>query len=83
MKVKAISLQKEPVIHMLHPGREVWNGQGLGIEANLFQTISKQVKGLKNIYMTHGAVTIMWWCRWTRLTMEWQKTHYGGFAAVL
>ena len=29
-------------------------GQGLGIEANLFQTISKQVKGLKNIYMTHG-----------------------------
>lgn len=54
VKVKAISLQKEPVIHMLHPGREVWNGQGLGIEANLFQTISKQVKGLKNIYMTHG-----------------------------
>lgn len=52
--VKAITMQKEPVIHMLHPGREVWNGQGLGIEANLFQTISRQVKGLKNVYMTHG-----------------------------
>lgn len=52
--VKAITMQKEPIIHMLHPGREVWNGQGLGIEANLFQTISRQVKGLKNVYMTHG-----------------------------
>ena len=54
VNVKAITLQKDPVIHMLHPGREVWNGQGLGLEANLFQTISKQVKGLKNVYMTHG-----------------------------
>lgn len=52
--VKAITMQKNPIIHMLHPGREVWNGQGLGIEANLFQTISKQVKGLKKVYMTHG-----------------------------
>lgn len=54
VRVKAITLQKDPIIHMLHPGREVWNGQGLGLEANLFQTISKQVKGLKNVYMTHG-----------------------------
>lgn len=54
VKVKAITMQKDPIIHMLHPGREVWNGQGLGIEANLFQTIAKQVKGLKKVYMTHG-----------------------------
>ena len=52
--VKSITMQKDPIIHMLHPGREVWNGQGLGVEANLFQTISKQVKGLKKVYMTHG-----------------------------
>lgn len=54
VKVKAITMQENPIIHMLHPGREVWNGQGLGLEANLFQTIGKQVKGLKNVYMTHG-----------------------------
>lgn len=54
VNVKAVTMQKDPIIHMLHPGREVWNGQGLGLEANLFQTISKQVKGLKKVYMTHG-----------------------------
>lgn len=54
IKIKAISLAKEPVIHMLHPGREVWNSVGLGVEANMFQTISRQVPGLKKVYMTHG-----------------------------
>ena len=44
--VKAITMQTAPVIHMLHPGREVWIGQGLSVESNLFQTISKQVPGL-------------------------------------
>jgi 2,5-furandicarboxylate decarboxylase 1 len=54
VKIRAVTAQKNPIIHMLHPGREVWNGQGLGIEANLFQTVGKQVKGLKKVYMTHG-----------------------------
>lgn len=54
VKVKAISFQKDPVIHMLHPGIEVLNGQGLGIEANLLQSIGRQVKGLKNVYLSHG-----------------------------
>ena len=54
VNVKAISLAQEPVISMLHPGREVLNGQGLGIEANLMQSIGRQVKGLKNVFMTHG-----------------------------
>lgn len=54
VNVKAITMQRNPIIHMLHPGREVWNGQGLGIEANLLRTIGRQVKGLKNVYMTHG-----------------------------
>lgn len=52
--VKAITMQTDPVIHMLHPGREVWIGQGLSVESNLFQTISKQVPGLKKVYMTPG-----------------------------
>lgn len=54
VKVKTITMRKNPIFSTLHPGKEVWNGQGLGIEANLFRTISRQVKGLKNVYMTHG-----------------------------
>ena len=54
VSVKAITMQMDPILHLLQPGREVWNGQGLGLEANLFRTISKQVKGLKKVYMTHG-----------------------------
>ncbi len=54
VRVKAITLNRSPVIHMLHPGREVWNSVGLGVEANMFQTISRQVPGLKKVYLTHG-----------------------------
>lgn len=54
VNIKSITMQKNPVIHMLHPGKEVWNSVGLGVEANLFQTISKQVKGLKKVYLSHG-----------------------------
>ena len=34
--IKAITLNESPVIHMLHPGREVWNSVGLGVEANMY-----------------------------------------------
>ena len=54
VNIKSITMQKNPVIHMLHPGKEVWNSVGLGAEVNLFQTISKQVKGLKKVYLSHG-----------------------------
>ena len=54
VKIRKMTMRKNAVISTLHPGKEVWNGQGLGIEANLFRTISRQVKGLKNVYMTHG-----------------------------
>ncbi len=54
VNVRAVTLRKDPVIHMLHPGREVWNSVGLGVEANMFQTISRQVPGLKQVYLTHG-----------------------------
>ena len=54
VNIKSITMQKNPVIHMLHLGKEVWNSVGLGAEANLFQTISKQVKGLKKVYLSHG-----------------------------
>ncbi|GHU33506.1 hypothetical protein AGMMS50256_25550 [Betaproteobacteria bacterium] len=54
VKVKAITHCQNPVISSLLPGKEVWNSVGLGVEASLFQNISRQVKGLKKVYMTHG-----------------------------
>ncbi|MDR1709843.1 MAG: UbiD family decarboxylase, partial [Candidatus Accumulibacter sp.] len=54
VRVKAITHCRNPVISTLLPGKEVWTSVGLGVEANIFQTVSKQVKGLKKVYMTHG-----------------------------
>lgn len=57
VQVKAITHRKEPIIHSLLPGKEVWNSMGLNVEANIFDTVSKQVKGLKNVYLSHGSST--------------------------
>jgi 2,5-furandicarboxylate decarboxylase 1 len=54
VNVTALTHRRNPVIQTLLPGKEVWNSVGLGVEANLFQTISKQVKGLKKVYLSHG-----------------------------
>jgi len=55
VRVKAITHRENPIIHTLLPGREVWNSMGLTVEANIFDTVSKQVKGLKNVYLSHGS----------------------------
>lgn len=54
VKIKAVTHCRNPVISSLLPGKEVWNSVGLGVEASIFQTVSRQVKGLKKVYMTHG-----------------------------
>ena len=54
VEVKAITHQKEPVIQTLLPGMEVWNSVGLMAEASIFQTISKQIPGVKKVYLSHG-----------------------------
>lgn len=54
VNVKAITSQKDPVIQTLLPGKEVWNSVGLMAEASIFQTISKQVSGVKGVYLSHG-----------------------------
>jgi 2,5-furandicarboxylate decarboxylase 1 len=54
VRVKAITHRREPVFHTLLPGREVWNSVGLGVEASLFQTLNRQVAGLKDVYLSHG-----------------------------
>lgn len=52
--VKAVTHADKPVISTLLPGKEVWNSVGLGVEPNIFETLSRQVKGLKKVYMSHG-----------------------------
>jgi len=54
VNVKAITSCRNPLIHTLLPGKEVWNSSGLGVESNIFGFVSKQVKGLKNVYLSHG-----------------------------
>ena len=54
VKVKAITRRKNPLIHTLLPGKEVWNSVGLCGEPGIFNTVSKQVGGLKNVYLSHG-----------------------------
>ncbi|MCQ2444382.1 MAG: UbiD family decarboxylase [Mailhella sp.] len=54
VNVKAVTLRRDPIIHDLLPGREVWNSVGLGVESNLFRTISRQLPGLKKVYLPHG-----------------------------
>lgn len=54
VNIKAVTTQVNPILSSLHPGKEIMNGQGLGVEAGLMQTIGRQVKGLKDVYMTSG-----------------------------
>ena len=55
VRVKSVSHRAAPIIHSLLPGREVWNSVGLNVEANIFDTVSRQIPGLKNVYLTHGS----------------------------
>ena len=55
VRVKSVSHRSAPIIHSLLPGREVWNSVGLNVEANIFDTVSRQIPGLKNVYLTHGS----------------------------
>lgn len=54
VNVKAITHCKNPILSTLLPGKEVWNSVGLGVEPNIYQTLSKQVSGLKKVYLSHG-----------------------------
>lgn len=54
VNVKAITRRKNPLLHTLLPGKEVWNSVGLTAEPNIFATVSKQVPGVKRVHLTHG-----------------------------
>lgn len=57
VRVKGVTHRAHPIMHSLLPGREVWNSMGLNVEANIFDTVSRQVRGLKNVHLTHGSST--------------------------
>ncbi|MHB1407739.1 MAG: UbiD family decarboxylase [Desulfitobacteriaceae bacterium] len=54
VKVKAITHRKSPVFHTLIPGKEVYNSVGLTGEANIFRLVSRQIPGVKAVYLSHG-----------------------------
>ncbi len=54
VRVKAITRRKDPLIHTLLPGKEVWNSVGLTAEPGIFNAVSKQVGGLKCVYLSHS-----------------------------
>ena len=54
VNVKAVTSRKNPIVQTLLPGQEVWNSVGLTAEANIFQSVSRQVPGLKGVYLSHG-----------------------------
>lgn len=54
VNVKAITRRKAPIACNLLPGKEVWNSVGLTAEASIYQTVSKQIPGLKDVYLSHG-----------------------------
>jgi 2,5-furandicarboxylate decarboxylase 1 len=54
VRVKAITHRAKPVFHTLLPGREVFNSVGLTGEASLFRLLSRQVPGIRDVYLSHG-----------------------------
>jgi 2,5-furandicarboxylate decarboxylase 1 len=54
VNVKSISHRKSPIFHTLISGKEVFNSVGLMGEANIFNLISRQVPGIRGVYLTHG-----------------------------
>jgi 2,5-furandicarboxylate decarboxylase 1 len=54
VRVKAITRRKEPIWHTLMPGREVHNAVGLMAEASIFRLVSRQVPGVKGVFLTYG-----------------------------
>lgn len=54
VKVTAIHTQEKPVFHSILSGQEVFNSVGLLGESALFNQVSKQVPGIKEIALTDG-----------------------------
>jgi 2,5-furandicarboxylate decarboxylase 1 len=53
-RIVGITRRREPVWHTIIPGREVHNAVGLMAEASIFRLVSRQVPGLRGVYLTYG-----------------------------
>ena len=53
VNVKAVTRRRNPIIHTLLPGAEVYNCVGLTAEASLYRTLSGQMPGILNVHMSH------------------------------
>jgi len=54
VNVKAVTRRRNPIVHTLLPGAEVYNYVGLTAEAAVFRSISAQVDGISNVHLTHS-----------------------------
>jgi len=52
--IKAITRRKEPIVHTLLPGAEVYNYVGLTAEASVFRNISAKMEGILNVHLAHS-----------------------------
>lgn len=71
VQVKSISRRREPVFQTLLPGKEVYNSVGIMGEANIYNLVSRQVPGIKAVYLTHGG------CGFYHAVVQMKKIYEG------
>ncbi len=54
VKVRAVHRRREPVLHTILSGKEVYNSVGLLGEANVLNLLQIQVPGVIDVYFSHG-----------------------------
>ena len=54
VRVLKIHRRKKPIFHSILSGKEVFNSVGLLGEANVLNTLRKQIPGVKDVYFSHG-----------------------------
>lgn len=54
VEISQMTRQTSPLIQTLIPGKEVWNSVGLTAEASIFHSISRQIRGIQNVHLSHG-----------------------------
>jgi 2,5-furandicarboxylate decarboxylase 1 len=52
--ITAITRRRNPIVHTLLPGAEVYNFVGLTAEAAVFRSISAQIDGILNVHLAHS-----------------------------
>lgn len=71
VQVKSISHRRKPIFQTLLPGKEVYNSVGLMGEANIYNLVSRQVPGIKAVYLTHGG------CGFYHAVVQMKKVYEG------